>query len=105
MLKKSFHLLVKNWFVKSTSYIKDGFHRNSLQREERRRDIERRSALLLEIAVAHTEWQSARDKLNYVETGDQIDYAVYCFETAQKRYEMLIRMAKRQQIKGSWYYR
>ncbi len=74
-------------------------------RDERRAQQQRRAELLREIAIAHAEWESARSKLDCVDSKEQIDYAVYCFEAAQKRFEMLLRMAKRQRLKGSWYYR
>ncbi len=75
------------------------------KRDERRAQQQSRAELLREIAIAHAEWESARSKLDYVDSKEQIDYAVYCFEAAQKRFEMLLRMAKRQRMKGSWYYR
>ncbi|WP_079911076.1 DUF2508 family protein [Paenibacillus sp. 32352] len=53
-----------------------------------------RLQLLLEIGVAHNEWVAAQERLNYVLDVDQIDYAVYAMEAAEKRFEMLIKQAK-----------
>lgn len=51
--------------------------------------------LLLEIAEAHRDWVNAHYHFEQAEGSDQIDYAVYAIEAAQKRYEMLLRQAKR----------
>ncbi|SIR59342.1 Protein of unknown function [Paenibacillus sp. RU4T] len=51
--------------------------------------------LLSEIAEAHRDWVNAHYHFEQAEGSDQIDYAVYAIEAAQKRYEMLLRQAKR----------
>jgi hypothetical protein len=51
--------------------------------------------LLLEIREAHQDWVNAHYHFEHAEGSDQIDYAVYAIEAAQKRYEMLLRQAKR----------
>lgn len=47
-----------------------------------------------EIRKAHTEWLTAHQRLEWVVEKDQIDYAIYALEAAEKRYEMLLRQAK-----------
>lgn len=47
-----------------------------------------------EICKAHTEWMTAHQRLEWVVERDQIDYAIYAMEAAEKRYEMLLRQAK-----------
>ncbi|WP_231637338.1 DUF2508 family protein [Paenibacillus sp. FJAT-27812] len=49
----------------------------------------------LEIAAAHREWENANRYFNHAHGKDQIDYAIYCMITAEKRYDMLLRLAKR----------
>ncbi|MFF2094204.1 DUF2508 domain-containing protein [Paenibacillus sp. NPDC058174] len=51
--------------------------------------------LRLEIAEAHREWVNANRFFDVAEGKDQIDYAIYSIITAEKRYEMLLRVAKR----------
>lgn len=53
--------------------------------------------LIAEIKQAHSEWQAANLKLDWVVEKDQIDYAIYSLEAAEKRYEMLLRQAKQLQ--------
>ncbi|MDQ8737582.1 DUF2508 family protein [Paenibacillus sp. LHD-38] len=49
----------------------------------------------MEIADAHRDWENANRFFNTAVGKDQIDYAIYYLITAEKRYEMLLRMAKR----------
>ncbi|GAA3410101.1 YaaL family protein [Paenibacillus hodogayensis] len=51
--------------------------------------------LLQEIRVAQTDWQHALYRLDYAADQDQIDYAIFALEAAEKRYEMLLRSAKK----------
>jgi hypothetical protein len=50
--------------------------------------------MMLEVRRAHADWVAAHLKLDWVLEKDQIDYAIYALEAAEKRYEMLIRQAK-----------
>jgi hypothetical protein len=54
--------------------------------------------LIQEIRKARSEWITAQNRLDYVIEKDQVDYAVYALEAAEKRYEMLLRSAKRMKI-------
>ncbi|WP_281883812.1 DUF2508 family protein [Paenibacillus sp. YYML68] len=54
--------------------------------------------LIHEIRKAHMEWEVARSRFEYALEKEQVDYAVYALEAAEKRYEMLIRQAKVQRI-------
>ncbi len=47
-----------------------------------------------EIRKAHLEWTTAQQRLEWVVEKDQIDYAIYALEAAEKRYVMLLRQAK-----------
>lgn len=47
-----------------------------------------------EIRKAHLEWMTAHQRLEWVAEKDQIDYAIYALEAAEKRYVMLLRQAK-----------
>ncbi|WP_241674894.1 DUF2508 family protein [Paenibacillus luteus] len=62
----------------------------SMEKEARQMD-EIRS----EIVEAHREWENANRFFNYAHGKDQIDYAIHCMVTAEKRYDMLLRLAKR----------
>jgi hypothetical protein len=59
--------------------------------EEVRRD---KLQLLQEIRKAHLEWITAQCRFDFVVEKDQIDYAIYALEAAEKRYEMLLKLAK-----------
>lgn len=48
----------------------------------------------LEIRKAHTDWIVAHQKLDWAMDRDQIDYAIFALEAAEKRYVMLLRQAK-----------
>ncbi|MDF2926038.1 MAG: hypothetical protein K0R57_4952 [Paenibacillaceae bacterium] len=48
-----------------------------------------------ELQKAHTEWQAAHQRLDWAMEKDQIDYAIYALEAAEKRYVMLLRQAKK----------
>ncbi|MDF2939166.1 MAG: hypothetical protein K0Q90_4539 [Paenibacillaceae bacterium] len=47
-----------------------------------------------EIRKAHLEWKTAHLRLEWMVEKDQIDYAIYALEAAEKRYVMLLRQAK-----------
>ncbi|WP_028552268.1 DUF2508 family protein [Paenibacillus sp. UNC451MF] len=64
-----------------------------------------RLQLLLEIGRAHSEWVAAQQRLDYVVEKDQIDYAVYAMEAAEKRFEMLIKQAKHMKLSAIDVYR
>lgn len=66
--------------------------------EEARTEIS--DELVAEIWKAHQDWVVARQKLDYAKSHDQIDYAVYIIEAAEKRYDMLLRQAKQQRESG-----
>lgn len=57
-----------------------------------------RLQLLQEIRQAHMEWVTAQRRFDYVLEKEQIDYAVYALEAAEKRFEMLIKQAKNMNI-------
>ncbi|TBL72613.1 DUF2508 family protein [Paenibacillus thalictri] len=52
-------------------------------------------SLIQEIRSAQIEWVTAQKRFDYVCEREQIDYAIYALEAAEKRYEMLLRLAKR----------
>ena len=55
--------------------------------------------LMEELQSAHREWACARHRLNFALDADEIDYAIYALETAEKRYGMLIKQAKMMQLR------
>lgn len=52
-------------------------------------------ALIRDIREAHRDWVNAHRHFEYAAGFDQIDYAIYAIEAAEKRYEMLLRQAKK----------
>ncbi|MDF2964149.1 MAG: hypothetical protein K0S39_5884 [Paenibacillus sp.] len=68
-----------------------------LTREQRRQsdmEMNDKVQLMQEIEKAHMEWITAQRRLDYVLEKEQIDYAVFALEAAEKRFEMLIKQAK-----------
>ncbi|MEC0266895.1 DUF2508 family protein [Paenibacillus anseongense] len=61
-------------------------------KEELLRD---KQLLLQEIRSAHANWVAAQAHFEFALDKDQIDYAIYAIEAAEKRFEMLIKQAKR----------
>ncbi|NDI36821.1 DUF2508 family protein [Chengkuizengella sediminis] len=51
-----------------------------------------------EIEQAKQDWIAAGKKFNYAVDKDEIDFAIFSLEAAEKRYEMLLRQAKELQI-------
>jgi len=47
-----------------------------------------------EIRLAHREWLNAQHRFEVALGKDQVDYAIFAIEAAEKRYEMLLRSAK-----------
>ncbi len=51
--------------------------------------------LLLDLEKAKEEWDAARIRLDQVVEKEEIDYAIYAYEAAQKRYELLLRHVRK----------
>ncbi|WP_241242850.1 DUF2508 family protein [Paenibacillus whitsoniae] len=60
--------------------------------------IRDKQLLIEEIHSAHLTWQSAQAHFEFAVEKDQIDYAIYALEAAEKRFEMLIKQAKKMGI-------
>lgn len=52
-----------------------------------------------EIKEAQANWEVAVAKLDYAVDKDQIDYSIFAIEACEKRYEMLLRQAKKRNIR------
>jgi len=57
--------------------------------------------LLEELRSAHREWACARQRLNYALLEDEIDFAIYALESAEKRYGMLLKQAKLMNLRAA----
>ncbi|MDF2670519.1 MAG: hypothetical protein K0R67_2825 [Paenibacillus sp.] len=68
------------------------------QREERDEFLPDKQRLMEEVRIALQEWKNAQYQLDYAFGQDEIDYAIYALEAAEKRYEMLLRKAKHQKL-------
>ena len=69
--------------------------RKKIARRNERLQLALFEQLRVEIKDAHQQWLAAINRFHYANGADQIDYAVYSMEATQKRYEMLIRSAKK----------
>jgi len=58
------------------------------------------NSLVKEIQEAHRDWVNAHRHFEYAQGKDQVDYAIFAIEAAEKRYEMLLRHAK--SLKVTW---
>jgi hypothetical protein len=67
---------------------------DSSDRQARILDLKDRRSLVDEIAMARIEWSEAQDRLDWAMGKDHIDYSIFALEAAEKRYEMLLRLAK-----------
>ncbi|MCR8636143.1 MULTISPECIES: YaaL family protein [Paenibacillus] len=71
------------------------WHRLSrVQRRKSELEMNDKLQLMQEIERAHMEWVTAQKRLDFVLEKEQIDYAVFALEAAEKRFEMLIKQAK-----------
>lgn len=59
-----------------------------------KRALDEQQAVLKELEEAKQEWIHAYQKLDHVTEKEQIDYAIFALEAAEKRYEMLLRKVK-----------
>lgn len=66
----------------------------------KKRPYSEKSALLADIQKAKCDWIVAREKLNVVVERDEIDHAIFAYEAAERRYNMLIRQAKRMNLRS-----
>lgn len=55
---------------------------------------EEHHGLLEDIRKAHSDWIVAQNRMDAVVGKDQVDYAVFLLEAAEKRYDMLLKSAK-----------
>lgn len=60
--------------------------------------LREKQLLIADILEAKAEWESAQRRLDYVTDPDQIDYAIYSLEAAEKRYGMLLKHAKQLKV-------
>lgn len=67
-------------------------------REEQDDRLPDKQQLLVEVQAALQDWKNAHRHLDYAVERDEIDYAIFALEAAEKRYEMLLRKAKAQQL-------
>ncbi|OUM95680.1 MAG: hypothetical protein A9Z00_15490 [Thermobacillus sp. ZCTH02-B1] len=67
-------------------------------RVEADRESRAAQALIRDIREAHRDWVNAHRHFEYAVGFDQIDYAIYAIEAAEKRYEMLLRQAKKMNV-------
>jgi hypothetical protein len=78
--------------VKIFDFYKRWF--DAATREANLLEVKERRLLIEEIGIARKEWSDAQARLDWAIGKDHIDYSIYALETAEKRYEMLLRIAK-----------
>jgi hypothetical protein len=72
-----------------------------LKREASLLEVKEKRLLIEEISKARKEWSEAQARLDWAIGKDHIDYSIYALETAEKRYEMLLRIAKQKEWDNS----
>ncbi|XEC94853.1 DUF2508 family protein [Paenibacillus tarimensis] len=80
----------RNWLT-WLNWWKRWSNPNEQEKEERN---ELPEGLIKEIHDAHRDWVNAQRHFEYALGKDQVDYAIFAIEAAEKRYEMLLRHAK-----------
>ena len=70
---------------------------NSYWKEEQ----EKRLQIYQDVLRAHAEWETAQMYFEYAVEHDQIDYAIYMLEAAERKYQIQLRQAKK--IKLNWF--
>lgn len=74
------------------------FQSNKSKAEVKKESQAELHQLFAEIQAAKQEWDNAVRYFEYAMGKDQIDYAIFAIEAAEKRYEMLLRKAKSMQV-------
>jgi hypothetical protein len=67
---------------------------DSSHRQAHLQDVKDKQSLIDEISKARMEWSEAQARLDWAIGKDHIDYSISALDTAEKRYEMLLRLAK-----------
>ncbi|MGX4588042.1 DUF2508 family protein [Paenibacillus chitinolyticus] len=75
----------------------------SFQRGTRKTVEQDKQELLAEIRLAHSQWKTAQHHFEHALEKDEVDYAIYAVEAAEKRYEMLLRQAKKLNVTSSYH--
>ncbi|MCJ8015158.1 DUF2508 family protein [Paenibacillus sp. KQZ6P-2] len=60
-------------------------------KEKQKEELE----VYMDVRKAQTEWERARMLFEEAEGEEQIDYAIYMLEAAERKYQMNLRVAKR----------
>ncbi|UKS25627.1 YaaL family protein [Paenibacillus sp. HWE-109] len=72
------------------------YGRKSPQLKQAKEELLKDKQLLIqEIRTAHQTWVAAQAHFEFALDKDQIDYAIFAMEAAEKRFEMLIKQAKK----------
>jgi hypothetical protein len=82
-------------------FILEWLRRIFIRPEQTQQNNYETSVLAREVWEAHKDLKVAELKLSEAVNPDQIDYAIYITEAAEKRLNMLIREAREQQLKMS----
>lgn len=92
--KRNFQHLVRFWDPKAKTNLKGQDQSSSFDRAVQL-DPEEQRKRISEILRAMRDWHVARNRFEVAANPDQIDYAIYALEAAEKHYEMLLREAKK----------
>jgi len=74
------------------------FNRDSAEKAAREELLKDKQLLIQEIRKAHVNWVSAHAQFEVALDKDQVDYAIFILEAAEKRYGMLLKQAKQLQV-------
>lgn len=68
-------------------------------------DEERREELYREIHKAHMEWEKAYLVFEHAQGEDEVDFAIYTLEAAERKYQIYLKEAKQANLKwGAFQY-
>ncbi|MNH93764.1 hypothetical protein D3C73_463720 [compost metagenome] len=82
-------MLDMNWWI---------FNRNEAEQAAKNELLRDKQLLIQEIRQAHLNWVSAQSQFEVALDKDQVDYAIFTLEATEKRYEMLLKQAKKLKI-------
>ncbi|OPA73563.1 hypothetical protein BVG16_28465 [Paenibacillus selenitireducens] len=68
---------------------------NRRTREQQEQVVSEKMMLYREICAAKNDWENAHALFQEAVEADEVDYAIYMLEATEKRYDMLLKRAKR----------
>lgn len=89
---QSFKAMIKAWIGRIQSAFTMNEHAATARANHHH--AQEKAQLLRELQLAKQQWHEARIKLDFMLDEDAIDQAIFAFEAAERRYNLLIKRAK-----------